>query len=125
MSGGAPISADRTRQARERRGRWAETIAAAYLRFKGFRILDKRFKVPSGEIDIIAMKGRRIAFIEVKARTDLEACEASITPKLRARVRRAADIWMGKHEAHGGCDMSFDIIFIRPRRWPVYLKDAL
>lgn len=126
MSGAAgKPKADLVRRKHERRGRSAERIAAAYLRLKGFRILDRRFKAATGEIDLIACKRRRIAFIEVKARADLEACEAAITPKLRQRVRRAADVWMAGHLSYRDYDIGFDIIFMRPRSWPVYLKDGL
>ncbi len=100
-------------------------MATIYLLLKGFRIIERRFKVPVGEIDIIAVKGSRLAFVEVKARADVEACEASITPKLRARVRRAADVWMGGHDCYRDYDLGFDLIFIRPRQWPLYLKDGL
>jgi putative endonuclease len=58
-----------------RRGRLAESMAAFLLRLKGFRILARGYKVPVGEIDIIARRGRLIAFVEVKARA------ASITPR--------------------------------------------
>lgn len=125
MSSRSTASADSKRQDSERRGRQAERIAAIYLMLKGFRILERRFKATTGEIDLIARKGQRIAFIEVKARADLQACESSITPKLRARVRRAADAWMAKHEVLQSLDVGFDIIFIQPHKWPVYLKDAL
>lgn len=114
-----------SRRNSERRGRFAEHIAAAYMRLRGHRILDRRFKAATGEIDLVTRKGRRIAFIEVKARADMAACEASITPKLRSRVRRAADVWMARHEALQNFNVGFDIIFIRPRKWPVYLKDGL
>ncbi len=127
MSGerGFEPSASEARQRHERRGRRAELIAAYYLRFRGYRILERRFKVPAGEIDLIARKGRRLAFVEVKMRADLETCEASITPKLQARVRRAADIWLARNAAYQGHDVSFDIIFIRPRKWPLHLKDSM
>jgi putative endonuclease len=113
------------RRRHERRGRRAERIAALYLRLRGYRILERRFKVPSGEIDLVARKGKRLAFVEVKMRADLEACEASITPKLRARVRRAAEIWLSRNAAYQEFDLGFDVIFMRPRKWPVYLKDSI
>jgi putative endonuclease len=44
-----------------RRGLLAETIAAFMLRLKGHRIVAKRYKTPVGEIDLVALKGRRLA----------------------------------------------------------------
>ena len=113
------------RQDRYRQGHWAETIAAAYLLAKGHRILARRFKCPAGEIDLIAIRGRRVAFIEVKRRPTQADCEAAITPRLRQRVHRAADLWLAKRPRYQTCDLGFDLIFIVPRSWPIYLKDTL
>ena len=57
----------------ERRGRGAETIACWYLRMRGWRILARRARVPGGEVDIVAKRGRTLAFVEVKARGDEHA----------------------------------------------------
>ena len=61
------------RQEAERRGRRAENLASLYLRLKGWRILARRARVPGGEVDIVARRGRTLAFVEVKARGDEEA----------------------------------------------------
>ena len=47
----------------ERRGRGAETLACWYLRLKGWRILAIRARTPVGEVDLIARRGRILAFI--------------------------------------------------------------
>jgi putative endonuclease len=54
-----------------RTGLSAESRAAAWLIAKGYRILAKRFRTPYGEIDLVARR-RLIAFIEVKARANLD-----------------------------------------------------
>ena len=113
------------RQDRYRQGQWAETIAAAYLLAKGHRILARRFKCPAGEIDLIAVRGRRVAFIEVKRRPTQADCEAAITPRLRQRVHRAANLWLAKRPTYQNHDLGFDLVFIVPRSWPIYLKDTL
>ena len=56
------------RIARYRRGRLSEWLAAAALLAKGYRILGRRVRTPYGEIDLIAVRGRRLAFVEVKRR---------------------------------------------------------
>ena len=53
---------------RYRRGRVSEWLAAAVLLAKGYRILGRRVRTPYGEIDLIAVRGRRLAFVEVKRR---------------------------------------------------------
>ena len=61
------------RQEAEKRGRGAETLACWYLRLHGWRILARRARVPGGEVDIVARRGRTLAFVEVKARATEEA----------------------------------------------------
>jgi len=46
----------KARRQREKLGRRAEILAALYLRLKGYRILETRFKTRQGEIDLIAMR---------------------------------------------------------------------
>ena len=108
-----------------RRGHFAEYAAAAFLMTKGHRILARRFKTHLGEIDLIAKRGRRVVFVEVKHRATIEDCQSAVTPLTRRRVHGAADLWLARHELFQDFDLGFDLIFIVPRRWPVYLVNAL
>lgn len=116
-------STDRRRQA-ERQGLWAERIAEILLRLKGYRILERRFRTHSGEIDLIARRGKRLAFVEVKRRASLDDAMEAITPKLRGRVRRAAELWMGRHDRAGRWRPAFDVVVIVPGTWPRHMQDA-
>lgn len=107
------------------RGHGAETRAALFLMLKGYRVLARRYKTPLGEIDLIARRGRRIVFVEVKQRPTVELCEASVTDETRRRVRRAAGWWMGRHPQLHDFDQGFDLVFIANWRWPVHLHNAL
>ncbi len=107
------------------RGHYAEFAAAAYMLAKGHRILARRFKTRIGEIDLIAKRGRRVVFIEVKHRATIEDCQAAVTPLTRRRVHGAADLWLARHQTFQNFDLGFDLIFIVPRQWPVHLVDAL
>lgn len=125
-SGKAPDDARRDeRRARDKRGHRAEWFAAMALRLRGYRILGKREKTPLGEIDLIAVRGRRLAFIEVKQRATLEAAEAAITAAQRARIRRAANLWLAKNTAFQAHDLGFDIVFLVGRRWPRHIENGL
>ena len=92
---------------------------------KGYRILERRFSCASGEIDLIAMRRRRIAFIEVKKRANLEAAHASISENQRLRIGNAAETWLSSHPRFQTCDICFDIVFVLPRSLPAHLMNAL
>jgi len=113
------------RRRRFRQGIRAETIVAAIYLALGHRILGRRFKTPVGEIDLIAIKGRRVAFIEVKRRASREEAEDAITLTMRRRVRRAADLWMARNPRYQGYDVGFDLVFVVPWRFPIVMRDAL
>ena len=117
--------ADRRKSA-ERAGRRAETVAAWYLRLKGYRILHFRFKTKVGEIDLIARKGRTIVIVEVKhrTRTDALALATALEAVNIARIVRATEWFMARHPAYHGYDFRFDVIALAPRRWPHHLVNA-
>ncbi len=113
------------RRRRYRRGLNAESIVAAVYMATGHRILGRRFKTPAGEIDLITLKGRRVAFVEVKRRSSNEESEAAITPTLRRRVHRAAELWLSRNPQFREHEIGFDLVFVLPWRFPVIMHDAL
>ncbi len=78
-----------SRRKAERRGRFAETLAALWLLSKGYRILAQRARTPYGEVDIAAMKDGVLVIVEVKARPSLEAGVFAVSLKQRGRLIRA------------------------------------
>lgn len=119
---GARHGADKKRRA-WRFGRNAETLCAWVLRLKGYHIVERDFRVPVGEIDIIARRGRTLAFVEVKARADGDAVEA-LTPRQRRRIVRAAQAFLRARRAFAGFDARFDVMLVRRGEWPRHLADA-
>ena len=112
-----------TRQKAERGGRRAERLAAWWLRLKGWRILAIRARTPVGEVDLIARRGRTLAFIEVKARgTELAAGMALDEWRLR-RVAAAAEALAPRY-AKEGDDIRIDALFLVPRRLPRHLVNV-
>jgi len=77
-------------------GRKGEEEAEKFLKKKGYRILERNFRVKGGEIDIVAEKSGEIVFVEVRTRTSSEFMEPieSITPAKRKRLRRAAEVFL-------------------------------
>jgi putative endonuclease len=118
------MSRGRTRQVAFRFGLGAETRAAWLLRLKGYRILARRFKTPAGEIDLVALKGGTLVFVEVKGRGDLLAAHEAITPSQRRRIAAAARAWLARNPGHMTLTQRFDAVFVAPRRWPVHHANA-
>ena len=107
-----------------RRGLLAETLAALLLRLKGHRIVAQRYKTPVGEIDLVALKGRRVAFIEVKRRRRMEDAAWTIPTRQKRRIVRAAQYWLAGHPAYAGHDIAFDVVLAAPWAWPRYIANA-
>jgi len=105
----------------ERAGRRAETIAALFLRAKGFVIVARRARTPVGEIDILARRGRLLAVVEVKARADRAAEGTAVPPAARRRIERAAEAIVSQRPELAALDRRFDVVFVRgvlPRHAP-------
>lgn len=90
-----------------------EATAARFLERKGWRIIDQRCRTPHGEIDLIALDGEVLVFVEVKARQTLaEAAEAIALPARQwQRLMEAAVFWAAEHDQHER-DMRFDVILL-------------
>lgn len=95
------------------------------LMAKGYRIVGRRVATAAGEIDMIAVRRGRVAFVEVKRRKSLQAAEASVSQRQRERVHRAADLWLARHKSYQALDLGFDLVFVLPWRWPMHLENAL
>ena len=75
------------RKAHLKLGRFGENTAAALLRRKGYTILARNFKLKSGELDIAALDGTVIVFIEVKTRRDFPGITPGVNLSLRQLKR--------------------------------------
>lgn len=99
-------------------GAYGERVAAAHLVAQGMVVLERNWRCPAGEIDIVARDGDVLVFCEVKTRssvafgTPLEAVSA----RKAARLRRLAAAWM--HErALRVPEVRIDLVgVLRPRR---------
>lgn len=122
MAAGADKS---ERLGRYRRGRFSELLAAAVLIAKGYRILGRRVRTPHGEIDLVAVRGQRLAFVEVKRRSSIEECEVALSPGQAERIARAAEHWVARNARYRDHDAGLDAILVIPRRLPEHRPDAL
>ena len=108
------------RQAYEKAGRRAENLACLYLRLKGYRILERRFKVKGGEVDIIAKRGSTIAMIEVKQRKSHAAAEISVSAENQSRLMDAAEIYINRTRSLRDVDfeLRYDFLYVIGR-WKI------
>jgi len=107
----------------EGRGRRAESVAALWLQLRGWRILARRARVAGGEVDLIARRGRTLAFVEVKARATTEAADWSLDSYRLRRVAVAAER-LAPRFMRDGDDVRIDAIYIVPRRLPRHVQNV-
>jgi len=113
------------RRAAEIHGRRAEAFAAALLLCKLYRILGWRVKTRAGELDLVARSpSGMICFVEVKAREREELAAEAIGFGQRARIARAAELYLGARPALRHKGVRFDAILVTPRRLPRHVRDA-
>lgn len=109
-------------------GQQGEDSAARYLSRYGYRIVRRNFRTARGEIDLIAMDGGTLVFIEVKARFDdtKGTPAAAVDERKQARIRRAAEWYCARYRMEKR-RVRFDVVAIsgvgRSRRIEL-LKDA-
>lgn len=107
----------------ESRGRRAETLAAWYLRLKGWRVLARRVKTPRGEVDLIVRRWRTVAFVEVKWRASAEELALAIDPYRLRRVIAAAEALAPRH-VRSGDTQRIDVLLLAPGRFPRHIVNA-
>ena len=93
-------------------GIWGEELAAKFLRKKGFRIVQTRYRSRYGEIDIIASKDRILAFVEVKMRKSDRYGQAMefVDERKQARLITTASFYLSENPTK--LQPRFDIIEI-------------
>ena len=100
-------------------GRRGEAVAEAFLRANRYTIVARNYRCRAGEIDLVALDGPVVVFVEVRSRrgtvagTPLE----SVDPRKRAQVARVAEHFVTARRWHDR-DARFDVIGIRFDRDP-------
>lgn len=113
-----------SRAEREAKGRRGERLAAWYLRLKGWRIMAERVKTPRGEIDLIARRGKVVAFVEVKWRASGADLDFAIDEYRLRRVAAAAEAVAHRY-AKSGEVQRIDVLLLAPGRLPRHMANAL
>jgi putative endonuclease len=94
-------------------GRRGERAAERYLKRIGYRIVRRNFRAAGAEIDLVAMDGETLVFVEVKTRrgTGAGAPEEAVDARKQLRMRRAAEAFALQYRV-GETEMRFDIVAI-------------
>jgi len=98
---------------RQQYGRQSEDLAARFLAKRGYKIVDRNYRTPVGEIDIIAKDRKTMVFVEVKARRTnrFGGAPYSITADKKRKITKTAQ-WYLKMTGQGGAKARFDVVMI-------------
>jgi len=100
-------------QSRDEVGRRGEDEAAQYLRGLGYRIVGRRERVLRGDIDIVALDGRTVVFVEVRSRTDTAHGHPAETVG-RVKQRRISELaaaYLRRHKLED-CSVRIDVVAV-------------
>ncbi len=107
--------------ATQRLGRSGEALAEAWYLERGYQVLDRNWRCPQGELDLVVARGPVVVFSEVKTRTSdrFGAPAEAVTPAKQARIRRLAARWLAeaaqrrravRFDVAGVCDGRVEVI---------------
>jgi putative endonuclease len=92
-------------------GQTGEDRAVAWYRARGYEVIDRNWRCPIGEIDIVARRGHLLVVVEVKTRrTDAFGVPAlAVTPVKQRRLRRLVASWLAEHRIGRRVEIRFDV----------------
>jgi putative endonuclease len=96
----------------------AERRAARWYRVRGYRILDTNAWAGGNELDVVARRGRRLIFCEVKEKTGPRYGDPleMVGPEKQRRLRRAAETWLAARPELADLEVTFDVVAVRAGR---------
>ena len=94
------------------RGKQAEEKATQWLRGKGWKILHRNFRTRGAELDIVALEGQTLVFVEVKQRSTLSAGfpEEAVGPQKIAKLYKGAQFYLKTQPQHAARNCRFDVL---------------
>jgi putative endonuclease len=98
-------------------GQRAERRALRHYRLRGYRILGVNVWSAGYELDLIARRGRRLVFCEVKSKggSGFGTPEEMVGPEKRRRLFRAAEVWLAREPLLGSLDVEFEVVAVEGR----------
>lgn len=108
-----------------RAGHRSEWLAAALLMLRGYQILGFRLKTRSGEIDILARRGKVLAVVEVKSRATLDQALTCLTTKQYERLLSAGRSLLRQRPSLAGHVLRIDMVALAPGRVPRHRRGVV
>lgn len=107
-------------------GRYGEDLAAHHLEQSGLVIVERNWRCPAGELDIIAREDQTLVFCEVKTRSsvDFGTPAEAVGPVKARRLRRLGLLWLNEHPGARG-ELRFDVVSVLRRRGQPALVEHL
>jgi putative endonuclease len=107
-------------------GRAGEDAAVRFLRRRGYRILERNYRCPAGEIDVVAEQDGVLCFIEVKSRSTLAfgTPAEAVDRRKQRHLARAAAHYLMVHVPDGQVACRFDVVSVLPDTEPELIPDA-
>jgi len=96
------------------RGASGENLASTYLQERGYTVVERNFRKPTGEVDIVAVEGGTIAFCEVKSweRMPIMGLEQALGRRKQGRIIRTSLWYLTEHPEFADLQPRFDVLFI-------------
>ena len=110
-------------------GAWGEEQAAEYLRLQGMKILQRNYRTPVGEIDIIAKNKEFLVFVEVKTRRGVVfgSPQEAVGDRKQRQIIRTCQWYLQEHKC-GKLQPRFDVVAVLSEKngtaQITYLEDA-
>lgn len=105
-------------------GRAGEDRAAEWYKEHGYRLIDRNWRAPFGEIDLVLSKGPIVVIAEVKTRrTDVFGVPVlAVDASKQQRLRRLAAAWLSEHRMSRRIEVRFDVVGVTGERVDVYVN---
>ncbi len=96
-------------------GAFGETVAAGFLKKKGFKILARNWRCDRGEVDLVARQGKTLVFVEVKTRRipSPHPPESAVDVPKQLRLRRTGLAYLHRHRFRHWEGIRFDVVGVR------------
>jgi putative endonuclease len=101
----------------------AEYFTIFIYKIKFYQILHHRMRNYFGEVDLIALRGRQLVFIEVKARSSY-LDDRILSVKQQQRIKRSSELFLSRNLKYQNYQVRFDLVIIRPYKLPVIIENA-